>query len=116
MLWELLIGDYHVRRKLAYIFNYDYIESDAPSEKQKRLRHLMLRQIKESNITLKKTKIINNINNYNYKYIVNHMRKNNYIILPQVFDKSYHVSIDNDTDAELLSDTSDDEIDIAEFN
>lgn len=52
-MYSLLKGDYHIFRKLAYIFDYDYIESDAPSLHTKRQRYLMLKQIRESKIRLR---------------------------------------------------------------
>lgn len=55
-IYNLWNGGYHVNRKLSYLFDWDYVESDSPSEKQKHLRHMVHRQILMSRVKLKPTK------------------------------------------------------------
>ena len=85
----------HYWRKLYYVIGWDY-PKDIASEKQKRLRHLLHKQILMSNIILKKT---NTKDKCDVKYLFPQDHKEN----------QFEVLYMSDSD-------DDDEININDFN
>lgn len=104
MIYELLTGKYHIRRKLAYLFDWDYVESDAPTPQTLRQRHLLMKQIeftKHKKIKLR-TAVTNDLL---LKQVIQP-------IIDQI-NKTPHYSVS--FDPADYSDTSSDDVDISEY-
>lgn len=84
-------------RRIYYVMNWDYVSKNDPSEDQKRLRHLLHKQILMSNVKLRPTTTIDSCD---IRYS-----------LLQVHDVKY-VDIDMNNDN---GDDIDSDVDIREF-